>query len=262
MNSSSSFLSSVRLVVRPFALAMGLLAVAAGTARADIGTTFGLPGTFSNYATGTAVPNPQGGVAAVGGSSIFRNPDSGLVNGMEPVTFGQSFTVSANGTAGGGTGAWGYQGLISGSSIMSSTVIPISYNFNVAKNAGIIGAVDWVLYFRGGSNSELQIASGTLADAGAFTATSANFSGNASSYSFTSGASNGDTYRAYIGISYSNNVGAMLPGIVTVSMADTGFQGQGITLNASAIPEPSTYAAILGGLALVGVIIQRRRARA
>jgi hypothetical protein len=243
---------------RRLLLATCLLAASIGTGRATPATSFVTPSTFVNYATGTAVPAPLGGTASVG--SIYSDAAPSAVNGIFPVTFGQSFTVSASGTAGGGTAALGYQGNISGASILASTVMPISYNFTVGKNEGIIGAVDWVLYFRGGTNAEVQVASGTLADAGAFTATSANFSGNASSYTFTSGATNTDNYRAYIGISYGNNVGAMLPGVVSVTMNDTGFQGQGITLNAtSPIPEPSTYAAIFGGIALLGVIVQRRR---
>ena len=37
------------------------------------------------------------------------------------------------------------------------------------------------------------------------------------------------------------------------------YTASDVTLTASAIPEPSTYAAIFGGLALVGAVVQRRR---
>ncbi len=226
-------------------------------------TTFGLPGTFANYATGSVVPagSPsQGGVFPVGGSSVFSDPGT-TTNSITAVTFGQSFTVETNGTTGAGTGAWGYQGNISGANISAGTVMPISFNFTLGNNGAITSAVDWVLFFRGGSNAEVQIASGTLAaPTTPGVATSATFSGNASNYTFTSAATAGsDTYRAYVGISFTNNLGAMMQGIITVSMANTGFQGQGITLNASAIPEPSTYAAIVAGAALALACWQRRR---
>lgn len=221
-------------------------------------TTFGTPTTFANYATGSVAASP-GGVAAVGGSSIFLHSGT-PIGGITPVTFGQSFTVATDGTIPGGTGAWGFDGTIGGSSISGGTSVPISYNFTVTNNGYITSAVDWTLYFRGGSNTETQVASGTLAYSGALgTPSSATFNGNASSYNFATGASSSDTYRAYVGISFTNNAGGMNQGIITVTMNNTGYLGQGITLNASAVPEPSTYAAILGGIALLGTVVIRQR---
>jgi hypothetical protein len=37
------------------------------------------------------------------------------------------------------------------------------------------------------------------------------------------------------------------------------FAGNSLTFTVTAIPEPSTYAAILGGLVLAGVVYRRRR---
>lgn len=221
-------------------------------------TTFGTPTTFSNYATGSVAASP-GGVAAVGSSTIFLNTGTPS-NGITPVTFGQSFTVSTDGTSAAGTGAWGYQGTIGGSAVGAGTAVPISYNFTITNNGYTNSAVDWTLYFRGGTNTETQVASGTLAYSGVLgTSSSATFSGNASNYNFATGASSADTYRAYVGISFTSNAGAMNQGIITVTMNNTGFQGQGITINASAVPEPSTYAAIIGGVALLGTFVIRRR---
>jgi len=263
MNQSTLQNHSLRLssLVRQTTALLAAGLAAATSALATGPTVFLLPTTFANGTSGSAVTNVYGGVAALGGSSVYLNAGADPGNSIFPYTFGQGFTVSANGTTGAGTGAWGYQGGITETAINVGTTIPISYNFTVAKNSGIHGDVDWTLYFRGGGGPELSIASGTLLNAGFAVATSMNFSGNASSYTFTSGASVADTYRAYINISYSSNAGAALPGVVTVSMSDTGFGGPGITLNASAIPEPSTYAAIVGALALVGVMLQRRRQR-
>lgn len=222
-------------------------------------TTFGTPTTFANYATGSVAASP-GGVAAVGGSSIFLHSGTPS-NGITPVTFGQSFTVSTNGTTAAGTGAWGYDGTIGGSAISAGTVIPISYNFTITNNGYTDSAVNWTLYFRGtASSTETQVASGSLAYSGVpGTPSSATFSGNASNYNFATGASSGDVYRAYLGVSFTHNVGSAGQGVITVTMNNTGFQGQGITINASAVPEPSTHAAIIGGVALVGTLVIRRR---
>lgn len=221
-------------------------------------TTFGTPSTFANGATGSVSTSP-GGVAAAGGSSIFLHSGTPS-NGITPVTFGQSFTVSTNATTDAGTGAWAYQGAIGGNAIGAGTTAPISYNFTITNNGYIDSAVDWTLYFRGGTNTETLVASGTLAYSSVLgTASSATFSGNASSYNFATSASSSDTYRAYVGISFASNAGAMNQGIITVTMNNTGYLGQGITLNASAVPEPSTYAAILGGMALIGTIVVRQR---
>lgn len=238
--------------------------VLTGAAPLEAQTTFGLPGTFSNYATASVVPSAgHGGVFALSGSSVFS--DSGpTTGGITVVTFGQGFTVETNGTTGAGTGAWGYQGTIAGADITAGTVVPISYNFTLGNNGAITSAVDWVLYFRGGTNPEVQIASGTMAaPVSPGVASSQAFTGNAASYTFTSGATAGsDTYRAYLGLSFTDNLGSMMQGVLTVTMADSGFQGQGITLNASAIPEPSTYAAIAAGLVLAVAAWQRRGRRA
>lgn len=238
-------------------LAAGLFA---SIASLEAQTVFSTPSTFVNYETGSVVSAlGHGGVFPVTLSTIYSDPGT-VTNNITPVTFGRSFTVETSGTSAAGTGAFGYQGNITGASIGAGTTIPISYNFTLGNNGAITSTVDWVLFFRGGSNTEVQIASGTMAAPTPGVASSQIFSGNAMDYMFTSGATAGsDTYRAYIGLSFTNNLGAMMQGILTVSMADTGFQGPGITINASAIPEPSTYAAIAAGAALALACWQRRR---
>lgn len=117
---------------------------------------------------------------------------------------------------------------------------------------GIPGDVTWVLWFSDSVNtSSQQIATGTLS------AASATFTGSGN-YTFTSGVSSGATFLATIQATYSGNLAMEAP-LVTGTMLNTGFGQQGITLNASAIPEPSTYAALAGALALGVVMLRRRR---
>jgi hypothetical protein len=241
-----------RSVSRGLAVVFVLLAVVASRAQ----TTFELTSTAANYATGAL--DPSSGPASVKGlagvGSLFSHAGS-TSGGITAETFGQSFTATANGSATqAGTGAWLYDGTISGAGIASGTVLPISWNFNLAKNVGITSAVTWTLYFDGdrhGSGANSQIASGTLSGA------SATFTGSAN-YTYTAAASPGDYFRAYLEVAGTMNT-AMTQGVITVTMNNTGFDGGGITLNAAAIPEPSTYAALAGMLALSLAAWRRRR---
>jgi hypothetical protein len=244
-----------RLASRGLAVALALLAVVAARAQ----TTFELTSTAANYATGAL--DPSSGPASVKGlagvGSLFSHAGS-TSGGITAETFGQTFTATANGSATqAGTGAWLYDGTISGAGIASGTVLPISWNFNLAKNAGITSAVTWTLYFDGdrhGSGANSQIASGTLNYV--FGSTSANFTGSAN-YTYTAAANPGDMFRAYLEVAFTTN-NAASQGIVTLTMNNTGFDGGGITLNAAAIPEPSTYAALAGVLALSLAAWRRR----
>jgi len=176
-------------------------------------------------------------------------------NNITALTFGSGFSMLATGPTGGTfDNSFKFAGSISGSSIAAATALPISYNFTLAKSMfAIPGDATWVLKFSDSVNTgSQQIATGTLSTA------SATFTG-AGSYSFTSGVNAGATFLATLQITYFGNIGAQTPEI-TGTMLNTGFGQQGITLNASAIPEPSTYAAIVGALAL-GVVMLRRRAR-
>jgi hypothetical protein len=214
-------------------------------------TTFDLRSvspTAANYATGS-VASPPGGVFATG-PAVFSHPSPTSTS----VTFGQSFTVASNGTQAAGTGAWLYDGVITGATITAGTALPISYNFTLAKDVGITSDVTWSLYFRGGSNASVQVASGTLS------AASATFSGSANDYIFASSDASDRTFRAYLGVAFTDNKGAASPPTITATMLDTGYGGQGITLNGSAVPEPSSYAAIAGVSALGLAFWRRRRA--
>jgi hypothetical protein len=227
-----------------------------GAARATAQTTFTPTSTFANFATGAAVHDSGtglGGIVSNGSSYAVTGPTSGSFTGE---TFGQSFTVTANGTSTqGGTAAWGFDGNIGGAAVTAGATLPISFDFDITTSAGITSPVTWSVYFRGGSfalNGEHLIATGVTSGS------SSSITGSGS-YTFTTGATTSENYRAYIEVSFTSNV-AISPGTINVTMANTGFGGEGITLGVSAIPEPSTYAAI-AGTAMLGLAIWRRRSR-
>lgn len=233
------------------ARALGLLCAGlAASAVAEAQTVFSLTSTAANYMTGAAVQNatPNSGIASVGSSFSSTGPVNAGVTGL---TFGQSFRVGANGTGTqAGTAAWLYDGNHSGSSIASGTVLPIRYEFTLAKNVGITSAVTWTLYFKDGSSADTAVATGVLSTA------SASFVGN-TTYTYTATVNAPATFRAYLDVSFTGNVASQQP-MIDVTMTNTGFGGGGITL--AAIPEPSTYA-LLAGVACLGIGAWHRRRR-
>jgi hypothetical protein len=238
------------------ASALALVAFAV-TAKAQ--TTFSLSSTAANYTTGATVYQSDsglGGLFSTGTSFDHSGPTSGGITGE---TFGQSFHALANGTGTqAGTAAWLFDGVIGGADIAAGTVIPISYGFSIAKNPGITSAVSWSLHFDGdrhGGIADVELANGTLNYV--FGNASATFLGTVD-YTVPGAVSSGSNFRAYLEVSFTTNV-ASSPGEVTVTMLDTGFGGQGITVGASAVPEPSTYALAAGMVALGCGIWNRRR---
>jgi len=230
--------------------ATALLFVAAalgGTVAVSAQTVFlvtGLSGSVAGAPTNVAANGPP-----------LYNITGPTSNNVTALTFGNGFTMMAAGPTGGlFDNSFIFGGTISGSSIAAATAMPISYNFSLAKGmVGIPGNATWVLSFADSVNtSNQQIATGTLS------AASATFTGSGN-YNFTSGVSAGATFLATIQVSYMGNLAMEAP-LVTGAMTNTGFGGEGITLNASAIPEPSTYAAIAGA-AMLGFAVWRRRRR-
>jgi hypothetical protein len=235
-----------QLIRRASALLFAAVALI-GTVAVSAQTVFlvtGLSGSVAGAPTSVAANGPA-----------LYNITGLTSNNITALTFGNGFTMTATGPTGGAfDNSFIYGGTISGSSIAAATAMPISYNFTLAKGmVGIPGDATWVLKFADSVNtSNQQIATGTLS------AASATFTGSGN-YNFTSGVSSGATFLATIQVTYTGNLAMEAP-LVTGTMTNTGFGGEGITLNATAIPEPSTYAAIAGA-AMLGFAVWSRRRR-
>ncbi len=78
---------------------------------------------------------------------------------------------------------------------------------------------------------------------------------NASSFSTITGSSSGISYGSF-NLSQQNRLESFIGSSMTVSQG-TGFSSVAVTAY-SAVPEPSTWAVILGSCALVGALIKRR----
>jgi hypothetical protein len=218
-----------------------------GTVAVSAQTTFlanGISGSVAGVSTNVAATGPS-----------LYNITGPTTNNITALTFGNSFSMTNTSVTGGAyDNSFIIGGAISGSSIAASTALPISYDFTLAKNhaLAIPGNVTWFLNFSDSVNtSAQQIATGT------FSADSATFTGSGN-YSFTSGVSSGATFLATLRVTYFGNNAALFP-VVTGTMTNTGYGGGDITLNATAIPEPSTYAAIAGAVMLGFAVWSRRR---
>lgn len=235
MNTMHSLRHRLLLLVLPFALL--------GAGRLTAQAVF----TVNNLA-----PDPSGGahVDIFAADPLFHNPGP-VEGGITGVTFGTNIRFYSPGPSFGASDpGFFFNGAISGTSITAGAAVPISYAFTMAKNSGVGGNVSWVLSFADNVNTTpTVIGSGTLSTA------SATFTGSGTNYTFTNGAP--ATFYASLALTYTTGMAMQNPEI-NVTMLDTGYGGQGITLNTAAIPEPSTYAAIVGALAL-GLVAWRRR---
>lgn len=217
---------------------IGTVVVSAQTVFLATGVSASVAGVSSNVvANGPALYNIAGATS----------------NNIAALTFGNGFIMTdSSGNGGLYDNSFKIGGTITGSSITASTILPISYDFTLSKDmTGIPGDVTWFLGFSDSANpGGQQIATGTLS------AASATFTGSGN-YNFTN--ASGATFLATFRLTYTGNV-TLGPPIATGSMSNTGFGGEGITLNATAIPEPSTYAAIAGA-AMLGFAVWKRRRR-
>lgn len=137
---------------------------------------------------------------------------------------------------------------ITNQDINASVVIPLAYGFTLSKQAGTIGNVNWSLYTQiTGDGSAQLLANGTLTSgSNTFTGT-----GNYTTQGLVTG-NGGNDFSVYLYLDYLMTAGdALFVGMNSAS--------QGITI--SAVPEPSTYAGLLG-LGALGFVIARRSRRA
>lgn len=229
--------------VAPFKhIAVRLLMVAGICASSAIGQTV--------LTQTTVVPISPTTPVSVGIFSENLFQASGVVsNNITPLTFGSGIRFQSN-TPGLSDPGLLFNGTITGSSIAPGTVLPISYAFAMSKNSSAGATVSWSLTFSDDVNTTpVIIGSGTLSSDGP-----TSFSGS-NTYHFTSGASS--SFSAALQVIYAPGEAFEQPE-VRISMANTGFGGDGITLGGSAVPEPSTYAA-LAGLSMLVFVAWRRR---
>lgn len=246
-----SLLSAAKNFIRKSAgtavLAIAPLAAVsvAPEAQAQTVTTFGSPGLNISATSGATFVS--GGLFPEGNRFVFG---SGAPNNVTTTRFGvDGNLITASGTGSITTTLQIFTG-VTDVAIPASTYLPLAYDFTLSKQAGTIGTVNWSLQVNfTGDGSPVTIGSGSL------TSGSATFTGTGS-YTTTGivAADNTKDFNVFLYLTYT-----MAPG-------DNLFVGmnsasQGITLNA--VPEPSTYAVLLGLGALGFVIVRRsRRSRA
>ncbi len=198
----------------------------------DIGTLYSVSGPTTNNLTGQTIGDPFGFVA---------------INNFVPDDV--SFDIGGN---------------IGGSAIAAGTALPISYNFTLSQN--FPAGINWSLKFTDSiDNPGGGLASSALIASGSLTSPSGTFSGSGT-YTFSNAVSLGNisagaTYSAELEFTFSQP-GGVFNSQLNATMNNTGFGGEGITLNASSVPEPSTYAAIAGVLMLGFAAWHRRRSAA
>lgn len=226
-------------------LAIAPLAAVSVAPEADAQTIFGTPGLNVSATSGATFVS--GGIFPEGNRFLFGG---GAPNNVTTTRFGVDgnlITVDGGGSI--TTTLQIFTGVTT-VAIPASTYLPLSYDFTLSKQAGSIGTVNWTLQVSfTGDGSPVTIGSGSLNSG------SATFTGTGS-YT-TSGivaADNTKDFNVFLLLSYSMSPGDNL--FVGMNSAS-----QGITINA--VPEPSTYAVLLGVGALGFVIVRRsRRGRA
>ncbi len=238
-----TLLSAARNFIRKSA-GTAILAIAplATVSVAQAQTTFTAPdlNTHSSGDVTVTGTNFSGGLFAASGGTGANN-----IAGRRVGTSGYFYTESGSGTN--AYVSFTLMNGISGSAISPGTVIPLAYDFTLTKQAGAIGNVNWVLDVSIAGDTTYSVASGML------TSSTATFTGTGN-YT-TVGTIPGDLsmdLRFFLILAYTT----AFQQEVAVSM-NSG--NQGFTINA-AIPEPSTYAALLG-LGALGFLIVRRARR-
>ena len=159
-----------------------------------------------------------------------------IVGAKESMSVTFTFTSSGSGTAFANLGG----GVLSGDVLGSGVTVPIAYDFTLAKTGGVVVTL-WA-FSPGFDPNPTSPSSVTGSGVG-------NFSGTTN---FVTGAST-TSYLPFLQINFSS---ANNGNTITLTMNPA---TQGIAINATAIPEPSTYAGLLGLAAGVLALLRRRR---
>ncbi len=169
-------------------------------------------------------------------------------NNITAARMGVDGTITTDHTSGGTSVDIGllFFTTVTNQAIPGSTVIPVSYDFTLSKQVGIVGNVGWDLSVFPSTEGFVTFASGTLTTGSATFTGSGNF-----------------TTAGPVPADLSADFNVLLRVFYTTAEDDVLFvgmnsAGQGVTINA--IPEPSTYAALFG-LGALGFAVLRRRFR-
>ena len=215
-----------------------------------------------NNALGSGSATISGGTLAIGNGITLANT----------ISLGASGTLSGTGTAA-LTGSLGGTGTLAGSLTLGSGA-----NINPGNSPGILSNTG-TLTFDSGSTYTWELAALSTTGAGTNFDQIANtgiinLNGGSLALSLGSYAPSADPFwtvnRSWTVISTTGG-GSITGTALSISISQTpwssygsfstGLSGQDMVVNWTAIPEPSTYAALAGVLALCGVMWHRRRQR-
>ncbi|HRG54981.1 MAG TPA: PEP-CTERM sorting domain-containing protein [Lacunisphaera sp.] len=237
-----TLLSAARNFIRKSAgtavLAIAPLAAVAIAPEAKAQTTFGTPGINIGYGTGSASISDS---FPVPNRFFFAGSPS---NNLTTTRLGVDGTLSTT-MSGSAIVTLTILSAITALDIPASTIIPVAYDFSLSKT-GIAGNVSWSLSSHITGDNFVNIANGTL------TTGSATFTGTGNYTTAGNVLSDGSKNLEFIlTLNYSTSAADVLA--VQMNSASQGF-----TINA--VPEPSTYALLLG-LGALGFLTVRRARR-
>ncbi len=254
-----------------FATVENLPSVTGATFSINGGTATTMPLDGDLYELRTSYANPSALTAAypanVGYSFVLSGTPAGTVNVNSPTgTFANNLPITPLFTLAGVSGTWSVQNNVGVFSFNPSgvTSFTISLNaYNASNKGGHYGSFIGVADIQNGFTEIDDAGIGPIADSvtpAAITATftpglAANSDGSDLTYGFVSGS----RYEIEGGLFNIFNL-ATADGAVGGTGAQEGFiYGQTTSFILHAIPEPATYAQLLGGLAILCAVVQRRR---
>jgi autotransporter-associated beta strand protein len=199
---------------------------------------------------GTAILTLSGANSYTGATIV--NGGALIVDGS--LAAGSAVSVNSGGTLGGSGTIGGNTTLAAGSKLSagsaSAATLTFSGTLNIAAAANDTGAFVFTL----GTSFDKIVASSLTLGTGVI---------DAADFSFTTGPgfADGQSYTLFESTSVSGTFTSFLLTNIGGSGIDgtIALSGNNVILTTSAIPEPSTYTALLGGAALLAVSIVRRR---